>query len=259
MVSARAGLGYAINGKTVLRLAAYNGFRPPSLNELYRPFRVGNDVTEANSALKPETLSGAEIGLRSGDAESFIDAGLFANTLRDPVTNVTIGLGPLTSPTAGAIPAGGSLRQRQNMGEIRAYGLETRGRWAVDAHWALTGSATLTHARVEEATTVLNGKRPAEAPEYSASIGVEARVQKAVVHADMVFEGETFDDDLNTLVLKASRRLSVDADYPLAEHLAINLAIDNALDDRIPITHAGDGTIGYDNRRLISIGLIYRR
>jgi outer membrane receptor protein involved in Fe transport len=39
-----------------VRAAAYAGFRPPTLNELYRPFRVGNDITEANAALKPERL-----------------------------------------------------------------------------------------------------------------------------------------------------------------------------------------------------------
>jgi outer membrane cobalamin receptor len=259
MVSARAGVGYAVTDRTLLRLAVYNGFRPPSLNELYRPFRVGNDVTEANAALKPETLSGTEIGVRSGDAETFVDAGLFANTLRDPITNVTVGLGPLTSPTAGVIPAGGSLRMREDMGEIRAQGLETRGRWAVSERFALTASATLTRARVEQATAALNGKRPAEAPDSSATVGVEARVAKATIHADLAFEGETFDDDLNTLPLKASRRLSIDVDYPLAAHLAMKVAIDNALDDRIPITHAGDGTIGYDSRRMVSVGLVYRR
>jgi hypothetical protein len=117
----------------------------------------------------------------------------------------------------------------------------------------------MTHARVQQATPALNGKRPAEAPEYSASVGVEARVAKAAVHADLGFEGAAFDDDLNTLPLKASRRVSIDVDYPLAKHLAVNLAIDNALDDHIAITHAGDGTIGYDNRRMVSIGLVYRR
>ena len=45
-----------------LRAAAYAGFRPPSLNELYRPFRVGNDVTNANAALVPEKLYGVEAG-----------------------------------------------------------------------------------------------------------------------------------------------------------------------------------------------------
>ena len=45
-----------------LRTAAYRAFRLPTLNEYYRPFRVGSTVTEANPALKLETLDGAEIG-----------------------------------------------------------------------------------------------------------------------------------------------------------------------------------------------------
>ena len=49
-------------GTLNLRAAAYSGFRPPTLNELHRPFRVGNDITEANVALTPERLVGIETG-----------------------------------------------------------------------------------------------------------------------------------------------------------------------------------------------------
>ncbi|MBV9332148.1 MAG: TonB-dependent receptor, partial [Alphaproteobacteria bacterium] len=38
-------------GEFYLRAAGYEGFRPPTLNELYRPFRQGNNFTLANSAL----------------------------------------------------------------------------------------------------------------------------------------------------------------------------------------------------------------
>jgi outer membrane receptor protein involved in Fe transport len=65
--SVRFGSRLDLSEGLALRAAAYTGFRPPTLNELHRPFRVGNDVTEANPALRPETLSGADIGLE-GDA-----------------------------------------------------------------------------------------------------------------------------------------------------------------------------------------------
>jgi len=58
--SLRFGSRYSLSDGLFLRAAAYTGFRPPTLNELHRPFRVGNDVTEANPALRPETLSGAD-------------------------------------------------------------------------------------------------------------------------------------------------------------------------------------------------------
>ena len=43
-----------------LRSAAYLGWRMPTLNELFRPFRVGPDATAANPLLDPERLRGAE-------------------------------------------------------------------------------------------------------------------------------------------------------------------------------------------------------
>ncbi len=56
-VSARLGEGFA------LRSAAYLGWRLPTLNELFRPFRAGLDATAANPELKPERLAGVEAGI----------------------------------------------------------------------------------------------------------------------------------------------------------------------------------------------------
>ena len=77
-----------------LRAAAYSGFRIPTLNELYRPFRVGNNVTEANPDLSPEHLYGVEFG--AGGSRGPIDWNItsFFNRLEDAVTNMTIGVGP---------------------------------------------------------------------------------------------------------------------------------------------------------------------
>src|SRR5581483_8637899 len=45
--------------------SVYRAFRAPTLNELYRTFRVGNVVTENNGALRAERLTGAEAGLNA--------------------------------------------------------------------------------------------------------------------------------------------------------------------------------------------------
>ena len=63
--TARGGIRRNFNDGEYLRVAGYVGFRVPTLNELYRPFRVGNDVTQANAALRPEKLYGAELGYAS--------------------------------------------------------------------------------------------------------------------------------------------------------------------------------------------------
>jgi outer membrane cobalamin receptor len=43
--------------------SAYKSFRAPTLNELYRNFRVGNVLTLANATLTPEHLEGVESGV----------------------------------------------------------------------------------------------------------------------------------------------------------------------------------------------------
>ncbi len=48
---------YDLSDSLYLRTAAYEGFRAPSLNELYRPFRVGQIVTNANPALTPRNCT----------------------------------------------------------------------------------------------------------------------------------------------------------------------------------------------------------
>lgn len=260
VASGRLGVGYAVNATTTVRAAVYTGFRPPSLNELYRPFRVGNDVTDANAALRPESLDGAEIGLDTVWKKARLDADLFDTILHDPITNVTLGQGPETFGDVGLVPAGGAYRQRQNLGQIAAYGLEMRGRYDLTPDFALTTAMTFTHARVRRAfaNRLLDGLRPAEAPPYDISVGLEARAARIAWRADWVFEGETFDDDQNTLRLKPSQRLSLDADYPLARHVTLSMSLDNALNNRIEITHANDGTIGFDNRRYLSVALTFR-
>ncbi|HYJ29985.1 MAG TPA: TonB-dependent receptor, partial [Allosphingosinicella sp.] len=59
----RAGIAWRAADGLILRGAAYLGWRLPTLNELYRPFRVGIDATAANAELAPERLQGVEAGL----------------------------------------------------------------------------------------------------------------------------------------------------------------------------------------------------
>ena len=69
--TARLGIRRDLGDAFYLRSAAYGGFRAPSLNELYRPFRQGNNITIANPNLTPEKLYGAEIGM--GGAEGALN------------------------------------------------------------------------------------------------------------------------------------------------------------------------------------------
>jgi outer membrane receptor protein involved in Fe transport len=240
-----------------LRLAAYSGFRPPTLNELHRPFRVGNDLTEANAALRPETLFGIEAGVSSQGPNHLIEATAFWNRIQDPIANVTIGVGPGTFPRAGFVPAGGVLRERRNTGEINAVGLEaraTRKLGAVDLRAALS----VTDARVDGggAAPQLTGKRPAQAPIWSATTGMAWTLNDRLsLDADLTWEGKRFDDDLNSRVLDAGLKLDVRADWKLTPVATVYVAADNLLDEKIDVSRTADGVAGYANPRIARVGL----
>src|SRR4029079_17249371 len=60
--------------------SAYGAFRSPTLNELYRAFRLGNVLTLANDGLHPERLRGVEGGVIVGGAPVSVRATYFWNT-----------------------------------------------------------------------------------------------------------------------------------------------------------------------------------
>src|SRR5262249_34084719 len=60
--SPRVSLRVEAGGGVSLAASGYRSFRAPTLNELYRNFRVGNVVTNANEKLTAERLTGAEAG-----------------------------------------------------------------------------------------------------------------------------------------------------------------------------------------------------
>jgi vitamin B12 transporter len=257
----RIGVRQRLSGETWARAAAYAGFRPPTLNELHRPFRVGNDITEANSALKPETLYGIEAGL-SGDDVARWNLGVFYNQVQDPITNVTLGVGPGTFPIAGFIPAGGVLRQRQNAGQINAYGLEGDVAADLSPAWTVRAAFSATHARVDggAAAAQLTDKRPAQAPALTVTAGARWRpLERLSLDADLRYESKRFEDDLNQRALKAGASVDLRAGWRLSPASEIYLAADNALDADLAVGQTADGVTSFSAPRTVYVGFALRR
>ena len=257
VVSGRLGVTREIGDGTVARLAGYTGFRPASLNELYRPFRVGNDVTEANAGLKPEVLQGLEAGISHKGGKGLIEATAFWNRIEDPIVNVTLGAGPGTFPIGGFIPAGGVLRQRQNAGTIDAFGLEGRAERKVGAV-PLSTALSATDARLDGGSTApqLTGKRPAQAPIWSATAGLSADLTDTLTLAtDLTWEGKRFEDDLNSRVLDPAHRLDARLDWRVRPLVTAYVAGDNLLDADIQTSRTADGVAGYAAPRVVRVGL----
>jgi outer membrane cobalamin receptor len=249
-------------GTAFLRAAGYVGFRPPTLNELHRPFRVGNDVTEANAGLEPETLYGLEVGAGGGDRDKVRwTATLFANRLEGAVTNVTIGFGPGTFPVAGFIPAGGVLRQRQNAGDIDAWGLEADigGPWGARRTWKVAVAWTDSEVDGGSAAPQLTGLRPAQTPQLSASAETVWRpVDGVSIRSTLRYEGERFDDDLNLRPLAAAFTSDLRVDWEAVRGVTVYVAAENLSDAEVETGQTADGIESFDMPRTVRLGLIWR-
>ncbi len=112
-VSPRSGLVYDLAGGLQITASAYGGFRAPTLNELYRSFRLGNVVTVANEQLLAEHLAGGEAGLRYARNRFILSGSYFHQHVDDPIANITLSSTPLLI-----------TRQRQNMGALVAQGVD---------------------------------------------------------------------------------------------------------------------------------------
>jgi outer membrane receptor protein involved in Fe transport len=255
--TARLGLRRAF-GDDYLRAAAYSGFRPPTLNELHRPFRVGNDVTEANPGLKPEQLLGVDFGVGGARAHWRWDAGLFATRLEDAIVNVTLGAGPGTFPPGVFVPAGGAYRQRQNAGRIDAAGLEAnaRGDWNDALSWR--AALDYTYARVDggAAAPALTGLRPAQSPKWSATAGVSWRLAPMTrLSAEAWYESARFEDDLNTRVLAAATVVNLRLDQRLGAGVTAYAALDNAFDADVETAETATGVESFGPPQTLRVGI----
>lgn len=245
-----------------LRAAAYSGWRLPTLNELYRPFRAGTDATAANATLRPERLRGVDAGVDYAPLPGIrLGATLFHNRLTDAIANVTLGTGPGVFPGVGFVAAGGVYRQRGNLDAIRSRGIELDGE-ARHGAWRLGVSAALIDARVRADGTAasLDGRRPAQTPlaQASGSIGWDPGDGREA-SLTLRHSGRQFEDDQNRRRLASATTLDATARWPVASSLTIELRGENVTNARIEAGITGADIVERATPRTVWIGLRYGR
>lgn len=259
--TARAGIAYRPAEAVTLRSAAYLGWRLPTLNELYRPFRVGPDATAANAALKPERLSGIEAGIDYRPLSTTrIGVTVFANRLEDAIANVTLGQGPGPFPGVGFVPAGGQYRQRQNLDAIDAKGVEIDASLELGP-FSLSAGYSYADAEVKASGPALplDGLRPAQTPRHSlaSTLGWQGLDgARAAVTARYV--GNQFEDDLGEATLPDALSFDASAALPLSRRLTLETRAENLTDARIVAGISGTGIIERATPRTLWIGLRFR-
>jgi vitamin B12 transporter len=252
--TARAGALIDLGGGASLRSAAYLGWRMPTLNELFRPFRAGPDATAANPLLKPERLAGAEAGLRYRTGPAQLSVTLFANRLADGIANVTLGSGPGIFPGVGFVA--GEYRQRRNIGAVNVRGIEASAELA-RGPWEARVGASFTDARIEARgpAALLHRLRPAQTPRLVATGELGWSEAGRAFSLLVRHSGARFEDDLNRLRLPPATTFDAFAAWPLTDRLQLVARAQNLLDETVV---AGLGTDGIAERatpRTIWLGL----
>lgn len=252
--TARVGALIDLGHGASLRAAAYHGWRLPTLNELFRPFRAGADATAANPLLDTERLSGAEVGARL--QRGIIDASVtaFANRLSNPIANVTLGRGPGIFPGVGFVA--GDYRQRQNLRAIDVRGIEAAGE-ARRGPWSIRLGAGFTDAKVvaDGVSAALNGLRPAQTPEVilSGGVGWESKGRSASIEIRHV--GSQYEDDLNRNLLPGATTIDAFASWPLGDKLQLIARGQNIFDETVTAALNDDGSIERATPRTIWLGV----
>jgi iron complex outermembrane recepter protein len=235
-LSPRLSLRYSVASWLSLTSAAYRSFRAPTLNELYRPFRLGNVLTLANDALRAERLSGVEAGAlaRSRGGRFSVRANAFWNDVHDAVTNVTL------SSTPSLI-----TRQRKNVALIRARGVETDAEARVGAAFTAAASWLFVDSVIEAADPAgLTGLRVAQVPRNQGSLSLRYAHSAIRAGLQVRFAGSQFDDDLNLFPLGSATTVDLLASRPLGRDIEVYAAVENLFDEAYDVGRTPVRTLG---------------
>jgi outer membrane receptor protein involved in Fe transport len=250
--SPRLSLLRALNRNVSVTASIYRAFRAPTLNELYRSFRVANVLTLNNPLLNAERLTGAEAGVNLTTLERKLDlrGTFFWSDIVDPVQNVTIN--PASSPV---------LRQKENLGRIRSRGVELDGVVRITRDVQLSAgyeftAATVVNYTVPPGEISLLGKNVAQVPRnvftWEARYWNPSRIMLSVQGR---FVGNQFDDDQNLYPLGRFYTMDLQIGRNLTRNLEVFAAVENITDERYNVANTPTAT-----GSLFNIGppLLYR-
>ena len=233
-VSPRVAARYAVTGNVALSASGYRSFRAPTLNELYRSFRLGNILTNANPALTAECLTGGEAGINVNVRSLKLKALFFQADVDDPVTNQTLSVTPALI-----------TRQRANLGTDRARGLEFQAerQWRdffFSSGYQWTSSVVTSNA----AQPSLVGLFIAEVPRHQFT--TELRYARGGWTLGVQARGSSkqFDDDLNTLVLPAYGNLDIFGSRRVLKHAEFFVAVEDLTNTRYMVARTPVPTYG---------------
>ena len=211
-----------------LTVSGYRAFRAPTLNELYRTFRVGSVTTLNNPDLKAEHLTGAEAGINITGWNRKLDlrATGFSSDIVNPVENVTISQ---------------TQRQKENLGRVRSRGVELDAvlrpvrDFQITAGYAYTAASVVSYP-VPPGGIDLTGLDVPQVPRnvftWEARYWNPSRLFASVQGR---FVSRAFDDDQNQFQLGRFYTMSFQVGRELTRNVEIFAAAENFTNQRYQV------------------------
>ncbi len=224
-LSPQISLMYQATAEFSVFATASRSFRAPTLNELYRGFRVGNVVTQPNEDLRAERADNFEGGISFGRNRTYVRGNFFWTNIRQPIANVTIN----STPTL-------ITRQRQNAGRTRARGFELEAETTIRS-FRISAGYLFVDSRVVEfpSNRTLEGLRIPQVPAHQFTFQARHDRGPWTAALQMRASGEQFDDDLNLFRLEPYLQLDLFGSRKIGENLKVFAAVENLFDSRYSI------------------------
>ena len=220
---------YQINDNFSVLGSFSKSFRAPTLNELYRAFRVGNVLTLANENLRAERAATVEAGANFTGFQKRLSlrGNIFYTQVSNPVVSITL----TTTPAL-------VTRQRQNVGETRSKGIELDAEFSPRSNLRFSASFLLVDSRVTDfpENTALVGNLLPQIPRRQLTFQTFYRpLEKFSFSLQGRISGGQYEDDQNTLRLRPYFALDAFAAYRPAKSVEIFVAAENVFNNRYDI------------------------
>ena len=236
--SPRLSVLHKLSENVSLFVSGTRAFRAPTLNELYRSFRVGNVLTLANVDLQAERLTGTEAGANITVLNNRLNIrGVFfwADVTR-PVANVTLQVTPALI-----------TRQRQNLGRTQSPGIEVEAGARITSSLSVSGGYQFVAATIASfpANKALEGLSIPQTPRHVFTF--QARYSNPRV-LTFGLQGRAssrqFDDDQNLLPLDPYFTLDAIVSRRLGSGFEVFGALENLTGQRYEVGKTPVTTLG---------------
>ena len=205
--------------------AGSRSFRAPTLNELYRGFRVGNVVTNSNENLRAELATNFEAGAAFRRGYSGFRVTSFFTSIDQTVSNVTLSVTPSLI-----------TRQRQNAGTTRTTGIEIDAETRIK-NLEINAGYLFADSRVREfpSNPALVDKLIPQVPRHQFTFQTRLPWRTWTFSLQGRASGEQFDDDVNEFRLEPYFQLDGFVSIKFKEKLSAFATVENVFNSRYSV------------------------